>query len=66
MCVNLIPRHTYYEYSVWVLILGMTLFMLFFTPRGYQYMIDEHHDKLVQKLHENHLYQIHEVGSCIS
>jgi hypothetical protein len=25
MCVNLIPGHTYYEYSVWVLKLGMTL-----------------------------------------
>jgi hypothetical protein len=24
MCVNLIPRHTYYEYSIWVLKLGMT------------------------------------------
>jgi hypothetical protein len=26
MCVNLIPRHTDYEYSVWVLKLGMTTF----------------------------------------
>jgi hypothetical protein len=25
MCVNLIPGHTYYEYSVWVLKLGMPL-----------------------------------------
>jgi hypothetical protein len=25
MCVNLIPWHTYYEYSVWVLKLGMTI-----------------------------------------
>jgi hypothetical protein len=24
MCVNLIPKHTYYEYSVWVLKPGMT------------------------------------------
>jgi hypothetical protein len=24
MCVNLIPGHTYYEYSVWVLKPGMT------------------------------------------
>jgi hypothetical protein len=24
MCVNLIPRHTYYEYSIWVLKSGMT------------------------------------------
>jgi hypothetical protein len=24
MCVNLIPRHAYYEYSVWALKLGMT------------------------------------------
>jgi hypothetical protein len=27
MCVNLIPGHTYYEYSVWVLKLGMTTFV---------------------------------------
>jgi hypothetical protein len=26
MCVNLIPGHRYYEYSVWVLKLGMTAF----------------------------------------
>jgi hypothetical protein len=24
MCINLIPGHTYYEYSIWVLKLGMT------------------------------------------
>jgi hypothetical protein len=24
MCVNLIPRHTHYEYSVWILKPGMT------------------------------------------
>jgi hypothetical protein len=27
ICVNLIPRHTYYEYSVWVLKPGMTITM---------------------------------------
>jgi hypothetical protein len=25
MCVNVIPGHTYYEYSVWVLKSGMTV-----------------------------------------
>jgi hypothetical protein len=42
------------------------LFMLLFTSSVDQYIIDEHHNKLVQILHENLVYQIHEVGQCIT
>jgi hypothetical protein len=42
------------------------VFMLFFTSRVDQYIIDEHHDKLVQILHENLIHQIHNIGWCIS
>jgi hypothetical protein len=41
------------------------LFMLFFTSSVDQYIIDEHHDKLVQILHENLVHQIHEVGGAL-
>jgi hypothetical protein len=33
-------------------------FMLFFTPCVDQYIVDEHHEKLVQILHENLVHQI--------
>jgi hypothetical protein len=40
--------------------------MLFFTSLVDQYIIDEHHDILVQILHKNLVHQIHKVGWCIS
>jgi hypothetical protein len=42
------------------------LFMLFFTSLVDQYIIDEHHDKLVQILYENLVHLIHKIGQCIS
>jgi hypothetical protein len=41
-------------------------FMLFFTSLVDQYVIDEHHDKLVQILHEDLVHHVHKVGWCIS
>jgi hypothetical protein len=40
--------------------------MRFFTSLVDQYIIDEHHDKLVQILHEDLVHHVHKVGRCIS
>jgi hypothetical protein len=40
-------------------------FVFFFTLRVDQYIIDEHHDKLLQILPEDLVHQIHKVGWCI-
>jgi hypothetical protein len=40
---------------------GMFLFIL----REYEYVINEHHHKLVKILHKHFIHQIHEVGRCI-
>jgi hypothetical protein len=42
MCVNLIPGHTYYEYSVWVLKLGLT--------EWYQSHVDYRNASLVRRV----------------
>jgi hypothetical protein len=41
-------------------------FKFFFILRVDQYIIDEHHDKLVQILYKDFVHQIHKVGWGIS
>jgi hypothetical protein len=40
-------------------------FMFFLTPREYQYVINEYHNKLIELLHEYLVHQMHEVCRCV-
>jgi hypothetical protein len=41
------------------------LFMLLFSPRVDQYVIDEYHEKSVQLWHNDRDHQVHKVGRSI-
>ena len=42
------------------------LLMFLFVLRLDQYIINEHHDELIQKLHKHLVHHVHEIGRCVS